>query len=388
MEKMPKGAYRSVGEPEENRLKKHRQNLTHSRIRGGFFSLMAILLWGPVLLAAQPGGNRMVLIVESNIRIPGGTGDSCFQQAKGHVLLVPRSGGKFYGSGDMLLIYTPRSFGPSARINAVVGFGHFDVRGEMRGGQLRFWIQPGTIELEGEIVTTTPMGTERQPYISTFDPSAFAMGRPDSNTGVRIDFRDGATKTVDHYGTGKTIFTLHQVETWQVKVKGVEIDQNRPGIPHRGPEKELGVAVRFEWELSGIFYLTGQGDKRRFLSGWVSAARVKPVIQFDHWDLYDCKVADCPDQSPMDQMVGVDIAGKAAGGRVRLFWPNGWNAAACVQCRAKKSYLRKKYYSQRFGKPEFLDALSRRELPLVDGRVIQESVRDWLLYTITLRKAR
>lgn len=355
----------------------------------GVRRIFSVLLLGVFSLAVFPasdGKNRMVLIIESNIRVPGGTGNSFFQQAKGHVRLVPRPGGGIIGRGEMLVIYTPHSFGPAAQISAMDGVGGFYVQGEMQGGQLRFWIKPGTIHLEGTITTTSPMGTESRPYTNTFDPSVFAMGRPNSSTGVRIDFTDGATKTVDHYGTGKTIFTLHRVETWQVKVKGVEIDQNRPGIRHRGPEGDLALDLRFEWEVTGVFYLIGQGSERRYLSGFVSYARVKPVIQFDHWDLYDCKVVHCADPPRQGQLLGRDIHGKAAAGRVRLFWPEWWHATACVGCRAKKSYLKEKYHRQRFQMKEFLRVISSRELPLVDGKVIQDSLRDWLLYTLTLQK--
>jgi len=347
--------------------------------------LIVGLFLGAWSLAEGQNKDQIVLIVESSIKIAGGTGPSYEQKAEGEVFLKARPNGKFSGIGIMTVSYSPQVFGPNSKISEVKGQGDFVLKGERKGKNLRFWIEPGSILLKGTLITSSPLGTEKKPYENTFDPSCFAIGKPESNTGVLIELRDGALTEVKHQGQGKTTFSLHGVETWRIGITGEEIDNIRPHIENSRLDQDLPVSVKFKWNLVGEFTVIGKSGNRRYLEGTIFSAKVVPVLQFEHWDLYRCDFTISQNKKDPEDLIGKSIGGKVTGNSVRLQW-DYFDYTECVLCTPAKSYLKKGMYRQDFVSREFMNALSKEELPLVDGKVINRRIRDWLRFSITLKK--
>jgi hypothetical protein len=82
---------------------------------------------------------------------------------------------------------------------------------------------------------------------------------------------------------------------------------------------------------------------------------------------------------------GASINGKATGNSVRLKWPEFF-PVECIMCIPIKKYLGRAEYRQEFGTKEFMEAISREELSLVDRNVVEREIQDWMRFTITLRK--
>ena len=206
--------------------------------------------------------------------------------------------------------------------------------------------------------------------------------------GVTIELRDGATAAIEVPGVGKTTFTLYGVELWRVSVAGEETDKLRPNIQNeklRNESKELPIAVKFKWKLVGEIAIIGSGSNRSYLNGQVFSIDVQPILIFNYDDLYRCESTECMDWTKEEALVGKSIGGTVTGNSVRLKWPDFF-PLECIRCTPRKSYLGRIRYQQDFGTKEFTGAISREELPLVNGKVVRGGVLDWMQYTITLRK--
>jgi hypothetical protein len=233
-----------------------------------------------------------------------------------------------------------------------------------------------------------PHISQNKPYVSTFDPHTLAPGGPESESGVTIELRDGATGAIDIPGLGKTTFTLYGVEQWRVTVAGTETDKLQPFIKNdklRNESKELPIAVRFEWKLVGEFSVIGRGTNRSFMDGSVFLATLNEALQFKYKELYDCRQEECNDRREIADLVGQSLGGSVSGNSVRIKWPQFF-AVYCIWCRPLQLYLGGLPYRAKFEAREFMDRISREDLPLTDGRVVNGGEQDWMKYKITLKK--
>lgn len=328
---------------------------------------------------------RFVLLMESEIKIPSHSSREFMQKAEATAYLHAQDDGTFSGIGIMSISYSPQIFSSYSKVSEVKGRGQFKVKGVREGKNLRFWFERGSIPLKGTVITSTPLGTERSPYESTFDPAGFAVGKPGAKNGVVIELREGASAEVVHQNSGKTTFTLCGIEVWRVSVTGEEMDNRRPYIRNKRLEQELPIAVTFQWKLIGEFTIAGKGRNRKYLEGSIFSAAINPVYKFNHWNIYKCEFRDCPGRKNPDDLIGQPINGSVSGGSVQLKWPK-FISAACVWCAPTKSYLGKIPYRQEFGTGEFTYKISQKMLPLVNGKVVRGGIHDWMRFTITLKK--
>jgi hypothetical protein len=337
------------------------------------------------------GTDNLVLIVDSKITMnpttPGGGGWET--KANGRAYLVGQPNGRFTGSGELAVTYDflhPPN--PYLKYSTLRGRGSFNVKGIKEGKNLRFWFERGNIPIEGTLTVSLPNMSQKKPYVSTFDPHTLAPGGPELERGVTIELRDGAIGSIDIAGMGKTTFTLYGVELWRVSVVGTEADKVQPNIQNkklRNESKELPIAMQFEWKLAGEFSVIGRGSNRSFIDGSVFLATLNEALQFKYGELYDCKQEACNDQRDIADLVGLSLEGSVSGNTVRIKWPEFF-AVYCISCRPLQLYLGGLPYRAKFEAREFIDRISREDLPLADGRVVNGGVQDWLKYTITLRK--
>jgi hypothetical protein len=337
------------------------------------------------------GNDKVVLLVESRITlkpaVPGQAGWDT--KVKGEAYLHAQANGRFAGTGELSVTYEfLHSPNPYFKYSTMKGQGSFNVKGIKEGKNLRFWFEHVNIPVRGTLTVSMPHVSETKPYVTTFDPHTIAPGGPEPENGVTIELRDGATGAIEIPGAGKTTFTLRGVELWRVSVVGEETDKVQPYIQNkklRNDSKELPIAVQFKWKLIGEFTVIGKGGNRSFLNGQIFSALIDPVLLFEHHGLYKCQSEECPDTKNPDELVGQAIGGSASGNSVRLKWPPFF-PIECILCRPQELYLGGLPYHAKFGTKEFMETISREELPLKDGQTVKGGIQDWMKYTITLQK--
>ncbi len=341
--------------------------------------------------ASGQNDDNLVLIVESRITlkpaVPGQAGWDT--KVKGEAYLNAQPNGRFAGTGELSVTYDfLHSPNPYFKYSTMTGRGSFHVKGIKEGKNLRFWFERGNIPVEGTLTVNLPPVSETKPYVAAFDPHTIAPGGPELESGVTIELRDGATGAIEVPGVGKTTFTLYGVELWRVSVVGEETDRGQPFIQNdklRNDSKQLPIAVQFKWKLIGEFTVIGKGSNRSFLNGQVFSALIDPVLLFEHDDLYKCQQEECSDVKNPDDLVSQTIGGSVSGNAVRLKWPEFF-PVECIWCRPQKLYLGGLPYRATFGTKEFMERISREELPLADGNALNGGIQDWMKYTITLKK--
>jgi hypothetical protein len=310
-------------------------------------------------------------------------------KAKGEAYLQAEPNGKFTGTGELSVTYDfLHSPNPYFKYSTMKGQGSFYVKGIKEGKNLRFWFERGNIPVKGTLTVNMPHVSETKPYVTTFDPHTIAPGGPELERGVTIELRDGATGDITVPGVGKTTFTLHGVELWRVSVIGEETDSLQPYIENnklKNDSKKLPIAVQFKWKLIGEFTVIGKGSNRSFLNGQVFSALIDPVFLFEYDELYKCESEECKEKNNPEDLVGKSLGGSTSGNAVRIKWP-AFFPVECIWCKPRKSYLGKIPYRAKFGTKEFIERISREELPLNDGTTVSGGVQDWMAYTITLKK--
>jgi len=387
------------------------RDLSKGSVWGG-----AIVAW--VLCLVLAGGPPQALGVERLIlKYEGGIGGLNFGlygmasvavKVKGEAWLLAESGGQWKGIGRMTA-RTDVQAAPSRGVTispATAPEANFNVTAKVKGGKLEFWFQSKPIELKGVISAQAPapVGVVTQPYSLKFDPATVAPGPP---AALDIEMRDGAIKTVDYNQipsihpviSGVMVFSLNNVEEWRVQVTGLEKDILQPPITNsalKPPNTELPLMTSFAWNLTGMFYIAGGKTSPAYYEGIVFSANYTASIYFDFQDLYKCFFIPCGSQAePMSaigqrflpELSGKPIAGKVSAGSVRLTWPE-YFPKECVRCKPIKTYLGQAFVTRTFGTKEFLFNVSGETLPLKDGATVKGSVKDWLSYTILLRKAK
>jgi len=350
----------------------------------GFFLVLATSALGQ-------GNDNLVMIVESRITLkpaaPGQAGWDTKVEGEAYLRALPN--GKFTGSGELSVTYnflhTPN---PYFKYSTLKGQGSFVVNGVKEGKNLRFWFERSNIPVKGTLTISMPHMSETKPYVTTFDPYSIAPGGPELERGVTMELRDGATGAIDIPGAGKTTFTLRGVELWRVSVVGEETDRDQPFIQNkklRNTSKELPIAVQFKWKLVGEFTVIGKGANRSFFDGQIFLASVDNVLLFKYDELYSCDSEDCKESKNPEDLVGQSIGGAITGNVLRVKWPEFF-PVECILCRPLQLYLGGLPYRAKFGTIEFMDKISREELPLTDGKVVRGGIQDWMKYAITLKK--
>ena len=363
----------------------------------------AFLLTGLIFPLASLGqvGQRMLLTFKSegSMQVFGIYGPAGVTvKTEGYAYLIPGAQGKFSGTGE---IYVTMDFNypktGTVSISQLKGQGPLNVVGETEGKNLKFYFKHQEIVCKGEIVVSAPapVGTFKEPYEDSFDPHVLAPGQ---EPGAKIELKDGATSTF-RYGpqsfaggkqnvTWKTDFTLDGVELWRVAITGQEIDNNEQAIKNKKLQtknKELPVAMKFEWKLIGEFSIIGKGGARQYYDGQVFSAIINPIIVFEFQDLYRWDELPCKETWDAEDLNGQTIGGKVSGSTVQLKWPE-IHPKECYSLFPLKSYLGQLRPHKEFESMEFLGYISREKLPLVDGQVVTGSQSDWLSYKITLTK--
>jgi hypothetical protein len=278
-------------------------------------------------------------------------------------------------------------------ISQLKGYGPLEVVGKKEGKFLRFYFKRGSIPCKGEIVVNypPPMGTQKESYEDQFNPQVIAPGE---DPGAKIEWRNSAGAELSYgpesYGGGvqnaswKSEFVLHNVEQWKIVVKGEETDNMQPPIKNKKLKtqgKELPVAAKYEWDLTGEFYILGVEGAREYYEGRVLSSVITSGIVFDFDDLY--RWNEIPDTETWD--TEGTIGGKVSGNIVQLQWPK-FLPKSSYSFVPRLSYLGQERPRRNFKSGEFMGYLSSEKLPLVDGQIVINEVFDWLKYRITLKK--
>jgi hypothetical protein len=174
------------------------------------------------------------------------------------------------------------------------------------------------------------------------------------------------------------------VEQWKIVVKGEETDNMQPPIKNKKLKtqgKELPVAAKYEWDLTGEFYILGVEGAREYYEGRVLSSVITSGIVFDFDDLY--RWNEIPDTETWD--TEGTIGGKVSGNIVQLQWPK-FLPKSSYSFVPRLSYLGQERPRRNFKSGEFMGYLSSEKLPLVDGQIVINEVFDWLKYRITLKK--
>ncbi|MCJ7681616.1 MAG: hypothetical protein MUP70_12880 [Candidatus Aminicenantes bacterium] len=363
--------------------------------------VLPVLIWLFSLASPADAVDRMLLTFRSEGSMMGAGlyGPAGITvNTEGYVYLVPGQQGRFTGSGTITISMkytTPQQ--DTVSITPLKGEGSFDVEAVQEGTFLKFYFKSREIPCKGDIIVNypAPMGQQKKPFETNFDPAVLAVGR---EPGVKIEMKDGAqTSTpIDVPSTAKGMQSVHQrvdfwlndIEMWRVVVEGEELDTTESPIRNsklKTSPKELPIAMRYKWKLVGEFSVIGKGSGREYYDGDIFSGNIDPVLEFKHEDLYQVTRLPGKDQWDVDDLIGVSIGGKVSGVSVRLKWPE-FTVPEPYLCTPNKSYLGKVPYRPRFESMEMMGYLSKENLTLVDGTVINGGASDWLKYTITLKK--
>jgi hypothetical protein len=364
-----------------------------------FAFFLAISLIFPLGSFAQ-GGRKMILRFRSEgtmqaMGIYGQAGVTV--KTEGFTHLIPGPQGKFTGDGviSVTMDFNHPKTGTMS-ISQLIGEGPLEVVGQKEGQFLRFYFKHGNIPCKGELVVNypAPMGAQKEPYEDNFDPNTLAPGE---QPGAKIELKNGAVETFSFgpksYGGGRqnvswtTDFTIHNLEQWSVVVEGEETDTTQPPIKNKKlktEKKQLPVALKYHWKLTGEFFLIGSKEAREYYDGYVLSSKIYPEIVFDFYDLYRWSELPGEDWDEED-LINQTIGGKVSGNDVQLKWPsftpkNSWSLAP------RLSYLGQVRPQKNFKSGEFIGYISKEKIPLVDGQVVMMEVPTWLKYRITLKK--
>jgi hypothetical protein len=212
--------------------------------------------------------------------------------------------------------------------------------------------------------------------------------------GKSIPFResslDGAANEL-HTTEGTLTVDLEyfpEEEVWSVSVEGWEQDRTQPDIYNpalKTPLSTLPIRVEYGWKLQADVVLKKLKGWRVFKEGTVKSAEYKPKIMFDHPDLYDCGIVDCPGKDSLSGISGAFLQGQVDENTLSLKWPP-FNPETCVKCTPRKKNLGKKAYQGTFESTEFLSKISGEVLPLKDGYSVERKISNWMGYRITLKR--
>lgn len=198
----------------------------------------------------------------------------------------------------------------------------------------------------------------------------------------------GTTHTINGKVTVRLVFQEPEEECWLVKVQGWELDAIRRPLKAKSPggyQKEFPIQVEFKWLLEAMISIERPKGTWRFKHGQVTKARLRPKINFKRPDLFKCGIVKCTDDDAVPLMRGSTVEGQRVGSGISLGWKKVFSVA-CVSCRAKKSYLGKYQYHERFGSEAFLHWLSKEILPLKHGYKYTRKINDWIRFTISLQR--
>jgi hypothetical protein len=359
---------------------------------------LVILLLFPLALLAQ-SGQKMILrfIAEGTMQAMGIYGPAGVTiKAEGYAYLAPGTQGKFTGKGDISVTmdfnYQKTGY---VSISQLKGYGQVEVVGKKEGKFLRFYFKPGSIPCKGEIIVNypPPMGTQKEPYEDQFNPQVIA---PEGNPEAKIEWRNSAGAELSYgpesYAGGaqnaswKSEFTIHNLEHWKIDVKGEETDSLQPPIKNpklKTQSKELPVAGKFEWELTGEFYIIGVEGARQYHEGHIVSSVISSGVVFDFNDLYRPQELPGPENWDTEGTIGGKMIGM--GNTVQLQWPK-FIAKSSFSFVPQLSYLGQERPRREFKSGDFMGYLSSEKLPLLDGLSSTMEVSDWLKYRITLKK--
>lgn len=353
------------------------------------------------LVSFVHGAQRMILRFRSEgtmqaMSIYGQAGVTV--KTEGYAYLVPGAQGKFTGEGVITVTMDfnhPKTGAMS--ISQLKGEGPLDVVGQTEGNFLKFYFKHSNIPCKGELIINypAPMGTQKEPYEDHFDPHTLAPGE---EPGAKIELKNGAVETFSFgpksYAGGRqnvswtTDFALHNVEQWNVVVEGEEIDTTQPPIKNKKlktKSKELPVALKYHWKLTGEFFVIGDAGAREYYDGYVLSSQIHWEIVFDSYDLYRWSEISSEEFWDAEDLINQTIGGKVSGNDVLLRWP-AFTPKNSFSLAPRLSYLGQARPRKDFKSGEFIGYISREKLPLVDGQVVMMEVPTWLKYKITLKK--
>lgn len=208
------------------------------------------------------------------------------------------------------------------------------------------------------------------------------------------EYKDTLTFTNTTSGKGNTtraatLLVGAEEQTWRVMVTGwfreplpwdglVFVDAN-------GQKTKIIKAVKFHWDLNGEFVIKKDRGKWVYKDGKVTAAKLKPIEDFQPKGIYSCSVWLCKvGKAPIGFYVGKPIVGSFTGNRVQLrWWP--FNPAACVSCQPKHPNLPQMPYEAQFESGEFISQISAASYPL-QNQTFPPVKKDGLYYTVTLKR--
>jgi hypothetical protein len=370
-------------------------------MKKSFVFFLAILITFPFASFAQ-SGQKMILRFRSEgtmqaLGIYGPAGVTI--KAEGFAHLIPASQGKFTGDG-VISVTMDFNYPETAAvsISQLKGEGPLEVVGEAEGKFLRFYFKHSSIPCKGEIVVNAPapMGTQKEPYEDNFDPHVIAPGE---EPGAKIELRDSAGTTFsfgpESYAGGRqnvswtSDFTIHNLEQWNVVVEGEETDTTQPPIKNKKlktKSKELPVALKYHWKLTGEFFIIGREEAREYYDGYVLSADIDTGIVFDFYDLYRWSEITSEELLMFgDDFVNQTIGGTVSGNNVQLRWP-ALTPKNVYSLAPRLSYLGNVRHRREFKSGEIIGYISSEKLPLADGHVVEKSVFDWLKYKISLKR--
>jgi len=178
-------------------------------------------------------------------------------------------------------------------------------------------------------------------------------------------------------------------QLWRIMITGFEVDDRQKPTMFKdtdGSMKKLHKKLRFNWQLMGEFVLEKKKKQWVFKDGKVKAAKISSATVFTPSKAYKCKVVKCPTPNvPISKMIGDNIFGHVKGNAINIHWPPR-QPSGCVSCQAQVPSLPKTPYEGVFESVDFTTQIGLEYFGLKDGWSKSFKKKDWLGYTVKLKR--
>lgn len=188
---------------------------------------------------------------------------------------------------------------------------------------------------------------------------------------------------------GRVVWRLKTPEqVWEVRVTGFELDDTQKPSQFDDADGKVSVLqkrMRFDWNITGRFTLGYHKKGWRFKSGSVRSAKVSPVADFKPSNMYQCSEVKYASRYPISRMVGEPLMGHCSGGKIKLEWPS-FMPEGYAKCTSGHPAFPKTPYEGWFRSADFTQQIGIEPFPLKDGFSKTITKKDWLSYTIVLKR--
>jgi hypothetical protein len=206
-------------------------------------------------------------------------------------------------------------------------------------------------------------------------------------------YREKIRFTNNTNGKGSTTrdveLRIGEEQHWRITITGFEVDDLQKPTMFKdtdGSTKKLHKRLRFNWQLMGEFVLEKKKKQWVFKQGTIKSATINTKPIFTPSNIYKCKVVKCPPPNiPISNMIGDNIFGHVKGKTVNIQWPPR-QPDGCVSCQTQVSSLPKTPYEGAFQSVDFMTQIGLGYFNLKDGWSKSFKKKDWLRYSVKLKR--